>query len=96
LAEIDPSPVIALNRAVAVAQIQGPQAGIQAIEAIPNRRSLESYYLLYAVLGEFELQLNHPEAAASHFRKALALAALPSELAFLSRKLQECETRPPC
>jgi RNA polymerase sigma-70 factor (ECF subfamily) len=95
LTEMDDSPVIALNRAVAVAQVHGPQAGIDAVDAIRDRQSLESYYLLHAVLGEFESQLNHPEIAAEHFRKSLELIQLKSEAAFLSKRLQECmETGP--
>src|SRR4030095_14331529 len=54
LMELDGSPVIALNRAVAVANGNGPQAVIEAVEAIQNGSQLKSYYLLYAVLGEFE------------------------------------------
>ena len=67
------SPVVALNRAVAIAQVDGPEAGIEAVEAIKNRGELNSYYLLYAVLGEFAAQLHEVDAAAAHFRKALQL-----------------------
>jgi RNA polymerase sigma factor (sigma-70 family) len=65
LIQIDDSPVIALNRAVAIAEVHGPRAGIEAVEAVQNNRQLESYYLLYAVLAEFESQLNDLLAAAS-------------------------------
>ena len=91
LAEFDDSPVVALNRAVALAEVRGPQAGIEAVHAIANLQSLESYYLLHAVLGEFELRLNQTQAAADHFRKSLQLAELKSEQAFLSKRLQDCE-----
>jgi RNA polymerase sigma factor (sigma-70 family) len=91
LACIDDSPVIALNRAIAIAQLQGPGAGIKAVKAIQDRQSLESYYLFHAVLGEFESQLNNPRAAAEHFRKSLELIQLKSEAVFLSKKLQACE-----
>jgi RNA polymerase sigma factor (sigma-70 family) len=91
LVEFDDSPVIALNRAVALAEVHGPQAGIEAVDAIQNLQSLDSYYLLHAVLGEFEARLNHPRAAAAHFRKALQLAAIRSEQNFLSKRLQTCE-----
>jgi len=50
LIEFDDSPVVALNRAVALAELHGPQAGIEAVGAIQNLQPLESYYLLYAVL----------------------------------------------
>jgi RNA polymerase sigma-70 factor (ECF subfamily) len=91
LGEIDVSPVVALNRAVAIAEVDGPQAGIEAIKAIPDLPSLESYYLLHAVLGELELRLNHSRAAAVHFRKSLELAEIKSEQAFLAKRLQACE-----
>ncbi len=91
LIEFDDSPVVALNRAVAVAEVNGPQAGIEAVGAIQNPQSLESYYLLYAVLGEFESRLDHSEAAAGHFRKSLQLAEIKSEQMFLSKRLQACE-----
>jgi RNA polymerase sigma factor (sigma-70 family) len=91
LVEFDDSPVVALNRAVAVAEVSGPQAGIDAIGTIRNLRTLEAYYLLHAVLGEFEERLNHLPAAAVHFRKALELAEIRSEQAFLSRRLWACE-----
>ena len=91
LVEFDDSPVVALNRAVALAEVHGPQAGIETVEAIQNLQSLESYYLLYAVLGEFESRLNHSRAAAAHFRKSLQLAEIKSEQVFLSKRLQACE-----
>ncbi|MDB6021890.1 MAG: putative polymerase, sigma-24 subunit, subfamily [Pedosphaera sp.] len=91
LIEFDDSPVVALNRAVAQAEVHGPQAGIEAVNAIRNLQSLESYYLLYAVLGEFELRMNHLQSAAAHFRKSLQLAEIKSEQVFLSKRLQACE-----
>jgi RNA polymerase sigma-70 factor (ECF subfamily) len=91
LIEFDDSPVVALNRAVALAEVHGPQAGLEAVSAIRNLQSLESYYLLYAVLGEFEARLNHARAAAAHFRKSLQLAEIKSEQVFLSKRLQACE-----
>jgi RNA polymerase sigma factor (sigma-70 family) len=93
LMELDDSPVIALNRAVAVANVHGPKAGIEAVEAIQNASQLNSYYLLYAVLGEFEKQLNHFQAAIDNFRKALELTALKSEQSFLSKRLRDSEER---
>lgn len=87
---MDPSPVIALNRAVVVANLSGPAAGLKAIAAIPNRAVLESYYLLHSVLGDFEARLGNHEAAAGHFQRALGLTAIASEQAFLSRRLEEC------
>ena len=91
LIEFDDSPVAALNRAVAVANIKGPKAGVDAIAAIQNKEKLESYYLLYAVLGEFEAQLNDPLAAAGYFRKSLQLAEIKSEQVFLLERFRACQ-----
>jgi len=91
LIELDDSPVVALNRAVALAEVHGPQAGIEALRASRNVDSLESYYLLYAVLGELESRLDHAGEAAKYFRKSLQLAEIKSEQAFLSKRLEACE-----
>jgi RNA polymerase sigma factor (sigma-70 family) len=91
LLEFDHSPIVALNRAVAIAQVQGPEAGVAAVQAIGNPPALDSYYLLHAVLGEFQLRLNQAQAAAGHFRKALELAEIKSEQEFLAKRLQACE-----
>ena len=89
LIEIDASPVVALNRAVAVAAVHGPRTGIESIEAIHKREQLNSYYLLYATLGEFETRLDNREAAAKYFRQALELVTIESEQTFLTKKLRE-------
>lgn len=90
LVEIDDSPVVALNRAIAVAHMHGPAAGIAAVEAIRDRGKLESYYLRYAVLGEFEARIGRLTAAADLFERALKLADTKSERAFLSKRLHDC------
>jgi RNA polymerase sigma factor (sigma-70 family) len=91
LVERDGSSVAALNRAVAVANVHGPQAGLEALAPVRKRKELSSYYLLYAVLGEFESQLNHHRAAADYFDQSLKLAGIKSEQAFLSGRLQACQ-----
>jgi RNA polymerase sigma factor (sigma-70 family) len=93
LVAFDQSPIIALNRAVAVAAVDGPTAGIRAVESIRNRQHLDSYYLLYAVLGDFEAQLGNFSAAVGYLRQALELTQLKSEQVFLSRRIQACEQR---
>jgi len=90
LVELDGSPVVALNRAIVVANINGPKAGLEAVSAIRDLEKLNSYYLLYAVLGEFEMRLNRPQAAAKQFRKSFELAETKSERAFLFKRLQLC------
>jgi RNA polymerase sigma factor (sigma-70 family) len=91
LAELNDSPVIALNRAVAVAKVYGPQKGIEAVEAILNRQQLDSYHLFHAVLGELEAQRNQFHTAAKHLRKAIRLTDVTSERSFLEKKLEELE-----
>jgi RNA polymerase sigma factor (sigma-70 family) len=85
---MDDSPVVALNRAVAISMLEGPQAGLAAVIAIPQRAKLESYYLLYSVLGDFESRLGNREAAAAHFRRALELVESDSEKRFLAGRLE--------
>lgn len=91
LMSFDDSPIVALNRAVALAEVQGPQAGLDAVHHIRDLQSLDSYYLLHAVLGEFEQRLNHTQRAAAHFRRALQLAVIKSEQQFLGKRLVVCE-----
>jgi RNA polymerase sigma factor (sigma-70 family) len=91
---VNRSPVVALNRAVAVAYVNGPAAGIEAIEAIVARGELDSYYLLYAVRGEFEARLRNFDVAAAQFQKALQLTDLESERKFLFKRIRSLG-RPP-
>jgi RNA polymerase sigma-70 factor (ECF subfamily) len=95
LVELDGSPVVALNRAVAVANVHGPRAGIDAVARIGRRGELDSYHLYFAVLGDLEARLGVYDSAAEHFERALALTPIRSEQAFLSRRLRECEERTP-
>jgi len=90
LASLNPSPIIALNRAVAVARVSGPQSGLAALDAIANRAPLENYSLYHAVRGAFLSELGLKTDALAHLRQAESLAALPSERAFLARRIQEC------
>jgi RNA polymerase sigma-70 factor (ECF subfamily) len=90
LIEFDDSPVVALNRAVAVANVHGPETGLQTVRAIRDREKLDSYYLFYAVMGELEMRLNNHQAASEEFRTAFELADTKSERAFLLKRLQRC------
>ncbi len=94
LQRLKPSPVVALNRAVAVAHVHGPQAGLDAIAAMPRRDRLESHYLLHAVTGELHWRLKNHAAAAAHFRRALALAQVGPEQLYLTRMLDRAAETP--
>ena len=85
---IKPSPVVALNRAVAVAHLHGAQAGLDVIAAIQPRERIESHYLLHAVTGELQWRLKNHRAAAESFRRALQLAKVGPEQAHLARRLE--------
>ena len=94
LLEIDPSPVVALNRAVALANVEGTRAAREYLGTLQGRGALDSYHLYFAVLGEFELQLQNFESAGKHFSRAMELTELESERAFLNRRLQLCQPSP--
>jgi RNA polymerase sigma-70 factor (ECF subfamily) len=88
---INPSPVVALNRAVVIGKMEGPDKALAAIAPLENNSKLRSYYLLPAVRGHLLLELGrHGEAAAS-FRAALECPCSGPEQRFLRRKLAECE-----
>src|SRR5437763_6157369 len=91
LMEFDDSPVVALNRAVAIANFHGPESGLEAVRAIRDHEKLASYYLFYSMIGELAMRMNNREAAAEQFRKAFELADTKSERAFLLKRLHHCE-----
>jgi RNA polymerase sigma factor (sigma-70 family) len=91
LMAIAPSPVVALNRAVAVAQRDGAERGIEMLHAIQDRDRLKSYPFYPAALGELELRRGNREAAREHFSAALVLARSPMERRFLEKRLQACK-----
>jgi len=89
LMNIRPSPVIALNRAIAFAQMHGPQSGIEQIQAIEQSDRLASYPFFAAALGELELRAGQNENARKHFLDAVALARNPMERHFLESRAEE-------
>jgi len=93
LVKINESPIVALNRAVAIAKVRGPEAGLTALVEIRGRKSISGYYLLYAVLGEFHLELKEYREAEQNYRSALQLTVMPAEQSFLRKKLRICGER---
>ncbi|MEO7415150.1 MAG: sigma-70 family RNA polymerase sigma factor [Opitutaceae bacterium] len=87
LERIKPSPIVALNRAVAVANLHGPHDGLRALAAMSQRARLEGHYLLHAVEGELNWRLKNREAAAACFQRALQLAEVGPEQIYLTRML---------
>ncbi len=94
LMTIRPSPVVALNRAIAVAQRDGPERGLEEIGAIADRRRLAAYPFYHAALGELELRRGSGAAAREHFAAALGLARNPMERQFLERRVEACAGGP--
>jgi RNA polymerase sigma-70 factor (ECF subfamily) len=89
LMTIRPSPVVALNRAIAVAQHEGAQRGIEEINAIAELDRLADYPFYFAALAELEHQLGRAEAARAHFLTASARARNPMERNFFDRRALE-------
>jgi predicted RNA polymerase sigma factor len=93
LMKIHPSPVVALNRAMAIAQHEGPARGLDSIRAIEGADRLARYPFYPAALGELELRIGHAEAARDHFHVARRIARNDGERRFLDLRIAECERR---
>jgi RNA polymerase sigma-70 factor (ECF subfamily) len=93
LFSINPSPVIELNRVVAVAKVHGPTKALAAIEPLERDPKLRHYHLLLAVRGQLLLQLGRAAEAAGSFQTALSCACSEPERRFLTRKLEACHPR---
>jgi RNA polymerase sigma-70 factor (ECF subfamily) len=90
LRTIDESPVVALNRAAAVAMRDGPDAGLRALEPLLDTNGLNTHPLLYSSRAELQRRLGRADEAASDYRKALALTTNDAERRFLERRLALC------
>jgi RNA polymerase sigma factor (sigma-70 family) len=91
LMSVRPSPIVALNRAIAIAQRDGAERGLEAIGAIEDRDRLAAYPFYPAAVGELELRRGRHATAREHFRAALALARNPMERRFLDQRVSACE-----
>ena len=90
LLDMHPSPVVALNRAVAVSKVHGAAAALAAIEPLETDPKLRDYYLSLALRGHLLLELGRPAEAANCFRAALECRCSEPERRFLKRKLAQC------
>jgi RNA polymerase sigma-70 factor (ECF subfamily) len=89
LIQADPSPVVELNRAVAVAMRDGPLAGLELIDAILARGELKHYYLAHSARADFCRRLGRTEEARVSYDQALRLTQQEPERRFLERRLEE-------
>ncbi len=87
LMAIAPSPVVALSRAIAVAERDGPERGLEALRAIDDSQRLAHYPFYRAAFGELELRRGDGAAAAEHFEAALAVARSETERRFLEKRI---------
>ena len=88
LARITDSPVVELSRAVAVAEADGPQRGLDIVDHVP----LEDYHYLHSTRGELLRRLGRPDEARDAYRRALALVHDDAERRLLERRLAELDT----
>src|ERR1700676_760607 len=90
LGELTPSPVVELNRAVAVSMAFGPAAGLELVDALTAERSLENYHLLPSVRGDLLKKLNRFEEARSEFERAASLTRNAREREMLLERVRDC------
>ena len=90
LAEIEPSPVVELNRAVAVSMAQGPAAGLEVIDALKDEPALKDYHLLPSVRGDLLKKLGRPREARLEFERAAAMTRNDRERTLLLDRARSC------
>jgi len=93
LLQLQPSPVVELNRAAAIAMIRGPEAGLRLIYELEARGKLAEYHLLSAARGDFYRRLEQWPEAAKAYRQALGQAINQTERRFLAMRLREAEQK---
>jgi RNA polymerase sigma-70 factor (ECF subfamily) len=93
LARMVPSPVVELNRAVAVAMADGPEAGLRVVEGLDASGALAGYHLLSATRADLLRRLGRTDDAAVAYREALAFATSDAERRYLARRLDETSAR---
>jgi predicted RNA polymerase sigma factor len=93
LADRFPSPVVELNRAVAVAMVYGPAAGLELVDAVATTGALEQYHLLHSVRGDLLARLERCDEAAAAFAHAASLTGNEAERAFLRSRAADCGGR---
>jgi RNA polymerase sigma-70 factor (ECF subfamily) len=91
LERIQPSPIVSLNRAAAVAMADGPQPALALIDALAAGGALDGYHLLHAARADLLRRVGSPAEAAKSYARALALVTNDAERRFLERRLRDVE-----
>jgi len=91
LERVQPSPIVSLNRAVAIAMVDGPQPALALIEALVATGDLDDYHLLHAARADLLRRIGSAAEAAKSYERALALVTNGSERRFLERRLHEVQ-----
>jgi RNA polymerase sigma-70 factor (ECF subfamily) len=91
LERLQPSPIVSLNRAVAVAMVEGPRPALALIDKLAATRELDGYHLLHATRADLLRRLGSSAEAAASYERALALVSNNSERRFLERRLREMQ-----
>jgi RNA polymerase sigma-70 factor, ECF subfamily len=92
LERVQPSPIVSLNRAVAVAMMNGPRSGLALIDALSANDDLANYHLLHAARADLLRRIGSPAEAAESYLRALALVTNASERRYLERRLREVQS----
>ncbi len=91
LAQIDRSPLVLLNRAIALSKVNGVLQALEELDKIKNEPALASYHLFYSTQAEFYLQAEDFQKASESIEKAISLSPLEIEKELLKKKLELCK-----
>ncbi|PYU19029.1 MAG: RNA polymerase subunit sigma-24 [Acidobacteria bacterium] len=91
LGRLEPSPIVLLNRAVAIAMAEGPQSGLALVDALATKGDLDSYHLLHAARADLLRRIGSRDEAAKSYSRALELVTNDGERRYLQRRLREVQ-----
>src|SRR5262249_38107171 len=91
LSAVAPSPIVSLNRAVAVGMASGPQAGLDALDALGDEAALRHYHLFPSVRGDLLVRVGRLDEARAEFERAASLTRNGRERALLVTRARECD-----
>jgi len=92
LERLQPSPIVSLNRAAAVAMVEGPRPALALIDELAAAGDLDRYHLLHSARADLLRRLGSPDEAAKSYARALALVTNDAERRFLERRLRDVKT----